>query len=292
MPLKHFTETFLVVLLGAVIALTGLLTATLPALPEGGLPWTVLFVLSLVYPLSLHPLFQRRRADNFFRNLHWVPATMLCVWLVIQVVTHTGSLGSTLSDVYTWAWTGVPVLLGFFFIILFCLKVIRRRVPRLFFLALILIPFTAAAVISEKSDTAWESELADVLWSADFWDIQDSKILATLSGARVASNNLDPSEDPDEEGWREKLRMQERRRERIAARMDSGSDSSQWSSKSIRRMIIKDVAEDSEEPVMSKSVSSRPTRLTDSGLDWTTIISLLIVGYCGAVHARSRKRVA
>ena len=93
MPLKHFTETFLVVVLGAVIALTGLLTATLPNLPDGALPWAVLFILSVVYPLSLYSLFQRRRADNTFRNLHWFPAGMLLVWLMLQGAV----LGSTVE---------------------------------------------------------------------------------------------------------------------------------------------------------------------------------------------------
>src|SRR3989338_4009325 len=89
MPLKHFTETFLVVLLGAVIALTGLLAATLPPLPEGALPWGVLFVLSIIYPLLLLPLFQRRRADNSFRLLHWFPAMLLLVWLFSRILPLT-----------------------------------------------------------------------------------------------------------------------------------------------------------------------------------------------------------
>src|SRR3989344_8787739 len=112
MPLKHFTETFLIVVLAAAIALTGLLMATLSPLPEGALPWGVLFVISIIYPLSLYGLFQERRADNFFRNLHWFPALMLLGWLSLQgVLFSDGSLAGKVA-LYTWGWTLAAVVLG------------------------------------------------------------------------------------------------------------------------------------------------------------------------------------
>src|SRR3989344_3801783 len=105
MPLKHFTETFLVVVLAAAMALTGLLIATLPPLPEGALPWGVLFVISIIYPLSLYGLFQNRSADNFFRNLHWFPALMLLGWLSLQGLLLTDASRAGTVALYSWGWT-------------------------------------------------------------------------------------------------------------------------------------------------------------------------------------------
>ena len=86
MPLKHTTETFLVFLLGIVILIVGLLLPTLPDLPAGAVPWTILFVLTLLYPLSLFFLFRNRRADHALRLLHWFPAAMMLVWITIYVL--------------------------------------------------------------------------------------------------------------------------------------------------------------------------------------------------------------
>ncbi|MDP7069396.1 MAG: hypothetical protein QF815_02615, partial [Candidatus Peribacteraceae bacterium] len=218
MPLKHFTETFLVVVLGAVIAVTGLLTSTLPNLPSGALPWALLFVLSVIYPLSLYSMFQKRRADNLFRNLHWFPAAILLVWLLLQGVVISSNVEQESVGLFTWGWTLAPVVIGFVFIVMFCLKVIRRRVPRLTFLALILIPYTAVALISSQG-ASFEGELADVLWEADFWAVDDAGLLAGWIESDD-DTNLDPSDDEQEEDWRDMLRMQQRREERIASRLD------------------------------------------------------------------------
>ena len=286
MPLKHFTETFLVVVLGAVIALTGLLVSTLPPLPQGALPWSLLFVLSIIYPLSLNSMFQRRRADNFFRNLHWFPAIMLLVWLVLQGV----AIGSTLEVVqmafYTWAWALGAVLVGFIMIVMFCLKVIRRRVPRLAFLAAILVPFTALAIASENGGH-WEEELAAVLWDYDFWNVSETGIIAQWVGdvKSQSGKNLDASEDPKEEQWRERLRMQEEREKRIAERMkDKDKQSSEMSSSSSSS------SSSSEDALAMASVSSMPTKLPDSGFGWGGILLMLLAGYCSVLQQRAERR--
>ena len=102
MPLKHATETFLVFLLGAVILLTGLLLSTLPDLPAGAVPWTILFVLSILYPLALFALFRRRRADHAFRLLHWFPALMLLLWLGVEIVALEVPRAYSFIGWYTW----------------------------------------------------------------------------------------------------------------------------------------------------------------------------------------------
>ena len=284
MPLKHFTETFLVVVLGAVIALTGLLTSTLPDLPKGALPWTVLFVLSVVYPLSLHSLFQRRRADNFFRNLHWFPSFILLAWLLLQGIAMGSSVDVSSLSFFTWGFALLPVLVGFVCIVMFVLKVIRRRVPRLTFLAAILVPFTALAVFSEQSGAQYEQEVAAVLWQADFWSVDESGMLASwLGNSKTQSGkNLEASEDPAEEEWRERLRMQELREQRIAERMNSSDSTSSKSSSSTS-------SSSSKETVVMASVSSKPTQLPNSGMGWHVIISLFVIGYCAMLHDRSRR---
>ncbi|MBT4119365.1 MAG: hypothetical protein HOG89_00050 [Candidatus Peribacter sp.] len=283
MPLKHFTETFLVVVLGAVIALTGLLTATLPNLPDGALPWAVLFILSVVYPLSLYSLFQRRRADNTFRNLHWFPAGMLLVWLMLQGAV----LGSTVEveniAMYSWGWTLAPVLLGFVLLVLFCLKVIRRRLPRLVFLGLILIPFAAAAFLSEQ-EGQWEQELASVMWSGDFWKVDETGFLASFIDEE--GKNLEESDDEMEEDWRERLRMQERREERIANRTDEDTDDD------MKEVVLHvDMDSSSSSGHEYNSVSSRPSELPESGFGWSAIILMLVAGYCAALNESARRRV-
>lgn len=285
MPLKHFTETFLVVVLGVVVALTGLLTATLPPLPQGALPWTVLFVLSVIYPLSLHSLFQKRRADNFFRKLHWIPAAILLVWLALQGVALGSQLTFDQVSVYTWGWTLVPVIVSFILIVTFCLKVIRRRVPRLTFLALILVPFTALALLSEQGGE-YEKELTAALWGADFWNLDESGVLTAWIGSETQSGkNLEVSQDPAEEKWRERLRKQKEREQEIAARMEEeSSSSSQRSLKSVGSTYSVTSFD------TMASVSSRPTKLPDSGFGWHIIISLLVIGYSAVLHRRTALR--
>lgn len=283
MPLKHFTETFLVVVLGAVIALTGLLMATLPPLPAGALPWAVLFVLSIIYPLSLYSMFQKRRADNTFRNLHWFPACMLLVWVLLQAVTFASTLTTDDVAVYTWGWSIGVVVVGFVFLVMYCLNVIRRRVPRLAFLALILVPFAALAFVSE-SEGAYEKELAAVLWGADFWELKESGLIAGLfSGDSQSGKNLDASEDPSEEEWRERLRAQQEREKRLAElREQNSSEMSESSSSS---------SSSSSSQVVITSVSSKPSKLPDSGMSWTLIISLMLIAYSAVLHDRARRQI-
>lgn len=284
MPLKHFTETFLIVVLGAVVALTGLLTSSLPPLPHGALPWVVLFILSVAYPLSLHSMFQKRRADNLFRNLHWFPAGMLLVWLLLQGVVLGSTLGPEEVDVYTWAWTLPGVIVGFVMMVMFCLKVIRRRVPRLSFLAAILIPFTALALVSEFGPH-YEEELTALMWDNDFMKTSDTSFLtAWIKTGTGGEKNLEPSDDKEEEEWREHLRMQQRREERIAGRLSDDKEDEK---------PVEVVTE--PEPVLSgtgeelRNVGTMPGNLPSSGLGWNVIILTMIAAYSATLHKSFKK---
>ena len=236
-----------------------------------------------MYPLSLYSLFQRRRADNTFRNLHWLPAGILLVWLLLQGIV----LGSTVEQdsvaLYSWGWALGPVLLGFVWLVLFCLFFISRRPPRLIFLSLILIPFAAAAFLSEQEGN-WEQELAAVMWSGDFWKVDESGFLARfVDGDRISDEkNLEVSDNEQEEDWRERLRMQERREQRIADRVESNKDEAPV-------VVMQDSSSSTGREY--ESSSSRPTKLPDSGFGWSAIILTLIAGYCAALNESARKRV-
>jgi len=291
MPLKHFTETFLIVVLGAIIALTGLLVATLPPLPHGALPWVILFVLSVAYPLSLHSMFQKRRADNLFRNLHWFPAAMLLAWLLIQGVVLGSTVNPDQVQWYTWAWSLPAVVIGFVVIIMFCLKVIRRRVPRLAFLAAILVPFTALALVSEYGPH-FEDEITAMIWDNSFMKTSDTGFLtAWMKTGTGAEKNLEPSDNKEEEEWREHLRMQQRREERIAGRLNSEDSSSSRSSDA----SSSSTSQEAEEPMLSgtgeelRNAGTMPGNLPSSGFGWNMIILTMIAAYSATLHKSFKK---
>lgn len=299
MPLKHFTETFLVVVLGAAIALTGLLVATLPPLPDGALPWAVLFILSVIYPLSLYSLFQKRRADNFFRNLHWFPAAMLLLWLALQLTVFASTITLSQVSFYSWGWSLGVVVFGFVLLVAFILKVIRRRVPRLWWLALILVPFTALAFMNEQQGKQWEGELASALWGADFWHMHSNGLLAGIldvTSTAGSGMNLDPSEDPSEEEWRERLRMQKNREERIAARLDDHSSKSAGSASNSSEHMMEESSASSQEPMVSgtgeelRNAGTMPHKLPDSGFGWSSIVVLLGAAYCTTLQKKASER--
>jgi len=244
MPLKHFTETFLVILLGVIIALTGLLISTLPPLPMGAIPWVIVFILSVIYPLVLTPLFQQRRADNAFRLLHWFPAVMLLVWLGFQLialyVSPAAGLGAAAS--YTWGWTMTAVVIGLILLAFFCFKVIRRRLPRVGLLAALLVLFVGSAIASETTTAQWETELASVLWGNEWWqEFGSGSFLGTGTGMIASTGsgdkNLEPSDDPNEEAWREQLRMQQQREERIAQRLKEREKAEREGKSSSKQML-------------------------------------------------------
>ena len=63
MPLKHSTETLLIVVLGILFLVTGAILDILPSIPEGTVLWGVAWAGSVAYPLLLYPVLKERRAD-------------------------------------------------------------------------------------------------------------------------------------------------------------------------------------------------------------------------------------
>jgi hypothetical protein len=211
MPLKHLTETVLVVILALIIVLTGAIIGVLPSLSQSILPWLVAFILSLAYPLALYPLLRSRRADYPFRVLQFAPAFLLLIWLVLDLLASVVPGMGLLLGMYVWGWTNLAVIAAFVAIAWFCMLVIRQRSSRLTFLALILVPFIAFGAVSERYQ--WRERLTASVWPR----------LGVGSGIIIAAvpddgRNTEPSENPDEEKWRANLRLMDRRNARLKKR--------------------------------------------------------------------------
>ena len=288
MPLKHPTETFLIFLLGVVTAAIGLLTATLPPLPDGGLPWGILAAIACVYPLSLSRLFKRNRADHAFRLLHWLPLLILVLWMLLELLGWFVPTAQGLSALFTWGWTIGAVAVTFVLIGLFCLHVIRRRGSRLALLAVAFVPFLSGAVASETG-YEWEKEIASVLWDNSFIMALEDGFTGT--GTQMAheleeDKNLDESEDSAEEEWRERLRAFERRRQRIAARLSDNDEDTL----TIAQSPVP--TSDTGTGMEYREISQPPSVLPQSGGPLATAGLTMITMYCGVLHHRVRRRTS
>ena len=282
MPLRHSTETALLIILGLVIAVTGFLIATLPPLPGGILPWAVLMALSVAYPILLTPFFRARRADTPLRWMHWFPAAMLLVWFLIEAATLYLPILSTTQAVYTVLWTLPAVALGILTLVLYCLNVIRRRVPRISALLLTFIAFVALGVTSVRGGE-WDKQLASTFWNADIWSMLGTGSI--LSGSGSSAGEIAASAEPSEERWRQKLRALQRRGEREAARrsqeaMEGSSSSAPRSARS---------SSSSSGPLW-RSASSAPAALPSSGPVVEILALTLLALYTGVLHDRVRRR--
>ncbi len=96
MPLKHHTETAYLFLFGLVLCVSGFVVSILPDLPNGLKYWVLALTATILYPIVLMPTFRRNRADYEFRILHWFPAGIFVLWMLLQI-SHS-----------TWTW--IPVL--------------------------------------------------------------------------------------------------------------------------------------------------------------------------------------
>jgi hypothetical protein len=290
MPLKHTTETFLIFSLGVIIALSGLVVAILPSLPAGVLLWGVSLAAAVVYPLTLGPLFHRRRADNLFRLLHWFPALIVVLAGGLQLLAQYVPSARPLVQTYEWGWTLPAVTVGFLLILAFCFRVLRRRGSRMLLLLFAFVPFAVGGVLSQQK-YHWDQELSALLWQGDWWGVLDADNLladrtSTGTGARSDDKNLAHSEDPEEESWRERLRAIEQRRERIAerfrARQESGDGNISFA--------VSSSSSSSRESVVVGQMSSMPSQLPSSGFGWGGAGLLLLAGYSGVLHKRAKKR--
>lgn len=305
MPLKHFTETFLILVLALLILLTGVVVDTLPLLPEGALPWALSFAVALLYALAVYPMLKQNRADYSFRVLQFLPAGMLVLWLLIQFVALKEPRLLAVHQWYTWGWSIISVLLGFLLLIAFCLNVIRRRIPRIALLLLLLVPFAAFAFASEQY-FHWDNTVSSLVWQGNWWDLVGTGTFLAQNpkGNEVAMDdkNLDPSENPQEEAWRRRLRALDARRKEIAERRSSSSSAVMAEPSSVKKNSVASSVKSSSSSVEKSSARSSssvpiiaktpPPRLPSSGPGLGVAVISMLAGYTSVVHGRARRRNA
>lgn len=277
MPLKHATETFLVFLLGLILAVTGITMALLPPLQSSFMPWLIAFVLSILYPLLLYPMLRSRRADNSFRLLHFLPALLLLVWFVLELSPAT-SLLLRIHRMYLWGWALPVIALGFVLLAAFCIDVIRERRGRLTILALLFVPFAAAAVAGEQ--LGWNARIASLI---------------AHPRQLFAGQTSDPTtaQQSSEDALKGDLARMERRRERLESDVVSSLQITPARGSSLQplpspRVTSRTAAQ--ARPELAQT-SSSPTRLTKSGPELNALIVLFLAAYCGVVHMRAKKRM-
>lgn len=279
MPLKHSTETALVVILAAVIVLTGVVCAILPPITQSSLPWAVAFALSLVYPLSLYPLFKERRADYEFRMLHFVPALMLALWLVLQVVASLLPQLQALLHWYTWGWTLPAVAAAFYALIWFCLHVIRQRVERLWTLVPLFVVFIACSIAGMQYNLP--SRVTAMLTGGTSSAASSEHVIAgTQSQSRPSSETMSMGQQV----WGMQQRVMQRREKRLAALQGTNNLHGATEGAVIAAGGI-------PQQIASGSTSSAPPHLPSSGADTEGLLIAAIALYCAVLHERARRRM-
>ncbi len=296
MPLKHFTETILIVLLAVITVLTGVLVSTLPHIPDGFLPWVGVFLGAVIFPALVYPLLKNNRADYSFRALHFAPVTIALVWMFIEIALLKEPRLQSLYRIYTWGWTAPAVVVTFVLLMAFCLQVLRRRVPRILFLTLLLVPFLVVAYASENY-THWNTQLASMLWDETVGDIAyvpgDSSSSASLTASSRGEKNLSSSSVPEEEAWRIKLREVEEGK--VHPLTVSSSLAGVKSATKLFGANMSGIAASARSSATSegkKHIVMKPrTGLTKSGGEMEAMAIFFVAGYCAVMHQRSRKRL-
>lgn len=266
MPLKHAMETRLVVLLGGALVGTGVLVRFLPPFPDGASLWGGIWVVTLLYPLLLWPLFHARRADYAFRMLHFLPSLLLFTWATLPMLRLSGVPVSSLVEWYTWEGGLFPLLGSFLLLFLYCFRVIRQRVSRFIVLFGLLVLLVSPSVYGR-----WGVSVLLSLWGP--FDSFRSMVV----DEETPSVNTDPSSSLGEEVWRMRLRRMHRRQGRLG-REDGLVDRPSLPPEGVPFL-------------MSASSSSIPPRLISSGIGLESSVFFLLALYTGILHARARRRV-
>ncbi|MBM3227984.1 hypothetical protein FJZ27_03965 [Candidatus Peribacteria bacterium] len=287
MPLRHSTETALILLLTAVVMVTGVLVSTLPSIPAGGFPWMLLFVSAVAYPVMLTPLFRARRADTPFRWMHWMPAAILLLWLSCELVVLYVPSASFVHRILVTAWMLPLVILAVLALVAYCLRVIRRRALRVAVLLAMLTPYVVLGVYSSRG-VHWEGAVASMLWKGDWWQVFGSgaavpSLQWASGGTKKDGKQLAASADSSEERWREKMRVAERRSSREAMYKDEEKAMGQSSAVPSKKS--------SSSSAMLRQASSAPAALPASGGPLEVVALAMVALYCGVLHDRVRRRI-
>lgn len=277
MPLKHDTETTMVFLLGLLIALAGAVAAFLPPISVTIVPWAIAFVVSLIYPLVWYPIMKERRADYEFRALHFVPALILLLWLVLDLFVSFRPDWQVMQLLFTWGWTMGLVVAAFILLALFCVRVVRQRFSRFALLLAVLLPFLFLAYTSEQNE--WDRQVAMMLW-----DGQDSSSGTGVIASNNSSSNLEPSSDGAEEQWRAQLRQMERRRQRL---QEQSSSASSEGSPTVTTATSGTMIAVGGIPKSSPSSNEKPPHLPSSGFGMEGIALVLAAACCAGLQRKT-----
>jgi hypothetical protein len=245
-------------------------------------------IVAVAYPVVLTPLFRARRADTPLRTMHWYPAFMLLLWFFLEVLALYVPSAQVLQRFFTVAWTLPAVALGIVALAVYCLRVIRRRVPRLAVMLLLLVPYAVAGIVSARG-AYYEGEIAAVLWKGDWWQVFGSGAAIpsarwSLAGKGTSLADIEASQDVSEERWREKMRAAERRSSREKDRK------SQEKSEGKTVSAMTKASSASSTPLW-RQTSSAPAALPSSGGPLEVIAISMLALYSGVLHDRVRKRV-
>lgn len=193
MPLKHSTETAYILLLALVIGAAGFLVSLLPAYPAGMPYWAILLTIFVLYPIIFTPTFRNNRADYEFRLLHWFPAAILLLWLVLQLSAPKFKILHILNLGFLFLWSLPLVALGIVFIIIFAFHVIRRCTFRVTALVLLLALFIAGAVSAEG--LGWNNKLQAAIFPKELPTMETVKsayanAIRTVRGAVTSAGTF------------------------------------------------------------------------------------------------------
>ena len=267
-PLKHHTETALMLLLGLAIALTGFVCSLLPAFPAGALYWSILFALTVLYPLVLSSFFRSNRADYEFRLLHWLPALMTVLWLLFELLSYRFNMTHAIQLGFFSLWSLPLVALGIGLVIMFSVHVIRRRNVRITYLTLLLALFAAGAWAAHAQH--WNTVLQAALFP------QGGVAQVAATGYRTVAGLFSNLRFPGTDGTTT-----------ASVAMTTSSSASTLSSSSASL-----AASDGTGTLQDIATKTKPKRLTKTGPESLGfLVATLMAAYCMVLHTRARNRV-
>lgn len=262
-PLKHSTETAFVIVLSFVILLSGFFTSLLPRLPQGIFYWCVLFGLAVLYPLVLLPFFKANRVDYEFRFLHWFPAGLVLLWLILEILSRHSTIALILFLGFTYLWSLPLVIFGFVLLIMFVLHVIRRRQLRMPVLIALLALFTVGSIVAEAQ--GFNPVIARTLypensvtrWAQNRYNRVAALVSSTGGSPDTATGSID-----------------------VIATTTSSKPTSALSKSSSQPAVI-----------IGAHSSSKPSTLPSSGPEHVAAVALVLMAmYTGVLHRRAKER--
>lgn len=296
-PLKHHTETAYILVLAVVIVIAGFTASMLPSLPQGILLWAAAMAVTVLYPLILGPTFRDNRVDYELRLLHWFPAGIFFLWLLLEGFGPKLHFAHILKLGFFFLWSLPLVALGLIFLILFALQVLRRHVLRITLLSVLLGLFLLGAVYGEffsretfrmkRKLEAFDTEkvamlrtritsaLAPLSWKVAGGG-SGSMLAKTETDGALGSDTLLPSVSEDAKGQSAEL----------AASLSSSVASLASSKSSLSVDALQ--AKGSLAPAMAKK---KPGDLAASGPEDAALLFVTLLAlYSIVLHVRARSR--